>query len=286
MIAGLKLVREIKNNERFISYEAELGGKKVFAKRASGENTALHLRFQAKNMATVNEIGGRIFRAPAVLAADENWLVSEWIDGQTLEEQIDSQPKIAAEVVAKVAAVFDAQADAKIELRPIFTSSGLAKRVNERIESAVKVEADALFQASLKLFKSYQPSLKACLQDADVQPEHLFRDPTQAARYVLIDSEHLNQHWPRFYDLANNYSKFWKRDNRAFSKQILNEYVKLAGFSEQEIFKPLVASLIVRAFALHWEADYDPGALSTNIPRSQELLRACLAAKNLSDLLY
>lgn len=286
MIPDLKLGRTIKENDRYSSYEATLNGKKVFAKKANSQNTALHLNFQIKNSQVVNDIGKDLFRAPQVLASSEDWLVMEWIDGNTLEASVKQKPNRAAKAVAEVVARFDAQPDEDTELRPIFTASGLTKRVEQRISESTRASACGLLAMALERFSKLQPSLKACLQDADVQPEHLFIDPAKKAKYVLIDSEHLQSHWPRRYDLANNYSKYWKRSNRAFAGEILNQYVKVGDSTANQIFEPLIACLIVRAFALHWEADYDPGALDTNMPRSQELLKACIEAQHLSDLLY
>lgn len=138
----------------------------------------------------------------------------------------------------------------------------------------------------LSLFEKYASELVPCLQDADLQPEHLLSDINKQGAYVLIDSEHTADHWPRYFDLANNYTKYWKRDNKPFSAQLLKSYLKISGVSEIEISKPFLACVIVRCLALHWEDDHDPGALTTNAPRCQELLRLVCSFKGLSHLIY
>jgi hypothetical protein len=285
MIDGLKTTRLLKTTERFESFEADLNGHRVFAKHAKSGNTAVHLKFQSKNSQTVDSIGAKLLRAPKILEINEEWIVTEWVDGSSLEAMVHAQPEHAAETLARIINIFDSQPDSTTPLRPIFTHDGLAERIRERIAPPIQQDAGQLFEESLARFREIQSKLKACLQDADVQPEHLFADPSSEAEYILIDSEHLNTHWPRFYDLANNYSKYWKRDNRTFASQTLKSYLSITSRQPEEIFEPLCASLIVRALALHWENDYDPGALDTNIPRSQSLLKRILQADSLNNLL-
>lgn len=285
MIEGLKIVRQLKKTERFESFEAEYKGQRAFAKKALSDNTAVHLVFQDRNSRTVDNIGNDLLRSPKVLARSDDWIVTEWVGGESVESLIQGSPEEAARITAKVINIFDSQPNADTPLREIFTFKGLSERIEQRIDGDIRRPAVKLFEDSLELFRDLAPKLQACLQDADVQPEHLFIDPDKNDSYILIDSEHLNTHWPRYYDLANNYSKYWKRDNRPFAAQILREYLTVSGQSAEEIFEPLCASLIVRSFALHWEKDYDPGALTTNIPRSQELLRLVLQADSLNNLL-
>ncbi|HVX58281.1 MAG TPA: hypothetical protein VG964_00920 [Candidatus Saccharimonadales bacterium] len=285
MADDLKIIRELKKTERFESYEVEYKGKRAFAKHAASDNTAVHLIFQKKNSETVNNIGAELVRSPKILVKRDDWIVTEWVGGQPIESLIDTEPEKVARITAEVVNIFDSQPDSTTPLREIFTHAGLAKRVEERIHPNITTASAQLFDETIQKFRSYESKLQACLQDADVQPEHLFIDETGQAKYVLIDSEHLNTHWPRFYDLANNYSKYWKRDNRGFARLILKEYLEITNRSPEEIFEPLAACLIVRALALHWENDYDPGALDTNIPRSQELLKLILESEAIVDLL-
>lgn len=285
MIESLKIIRQLKKTERFESFEAEYKGQRVFAKRAISDNTAVHLIFQERNSQAVNNIGTGILRSPKVLAKSEDWIVTEWVSGESVESFIRKDPEQAARITAQVINIFDSQPDADTPLREIFTFKGLSDRIEQRIDGDIRRPAVKLFEDSLELFKDLAPKLQACLQDADIQPEHLFLDPDKNDSYILIDSEHLNTHWPRYYDLANNYSKYWKRNNRPFAAKILREYLAVSGQSAEEIFEPLCASLIVRSFALHWENDYDPGAEDTNVPRSQELLVKILQANSLNNLL-
>ena len=282
----LKLMRPLKSNQRFESYEAKYKGRRVFAKQARSERTAVHLDFQVRNGEIVNKIGGQLLRAPQTILKTKDWLVAEWIDGQPLEAKVATQPKAVAETLARVIYLFDSQISKDAQLREIFTPAGLRQRVDERIKPEIRKTSPGLFEDSLDLFEKYSAELAPCLQDADVQPEHLLSDPQKPGAYVLVDSEHMADHWPRYFDLANNYTKYWKRDNKSFSVELLKSYLKISSASDAEIFEPFLASVIVRCLALHWEDDHDPGALATNVPRCQELLRLVLSSKGLSHLIY
>lgn len=285
-VDGLELLRPLKSNQRFESYEAKYKGRKVFAKHTKSGRTEVHLDFQVRNEEIVNKIGGQLIRAPKTILKTKEWLVAEWIDGEPLEAKVAIQSKAAAETLARVIYLFDSQISKDAQLREIFLPAGLRQRVSERIKPEIREASAELFEDSLNLFEKYSANLVPCLQDADVQPEHLLGDPKKPGAYVLIDSEHTNDHWPRYFDLANNYTKYWKRGNRTFSAQLLKSYLEINGVSETKVFEPFLASVIVRCLALHWEDDHDPGALATNVPRCQELLRLVGSSKDLSHLIY
>lgn len=282
----LKLLRPIKSSQRFESYEAKYKGRRVFAKHAISDRTMVHLESQVRNSEIINKIGGHLLRAPRTILKTDEWLVAEWIDGETLEHRVLTHPEAVAQILARVIYLFDSQISKDTKLREIFTPLGLRRRVKERIRPEILQASAELFEGVLSLFEKYSHKLVSCLQDADIQPEHLLRDPKNPDAYVLIDSEHTNDHWPRYFDLANNYTKYWKRDNKIFSAELLKSYLEISAVSEDEIFEPFIASVIVRCLALHWEDDHDPGALITNVSRSQELLRLVSSSKGLSHLIY
>jgi hypothetical protein len=290
MIDGLKIIRIIQSTDRFDAYEAELNGEKVFAKHAKTEKTKQLLAGLTRNSEAINQIGKESsiikFRAPKIYQSDEESIVTEWIDGSSMNEFLQSDPQFVAEVLSKFFVVLDRQSVADQGFRQIFTKEGLAGRMDERIPKNLPAQYIQVLKQSKDLFDKLQGTLVPALQDADIKPEHVFLEPKNKNAYVLVDSEHLSNQWPRFFDLSNNFAKFWIRDQKDFSDLLLRTFLKTGVISKDPLFNPLLASLIVRGIALHWETDYDPGAKDYNIPRSQKMLEVCLAASNLDDLLY
>lgn len=289
MINGLKPIRTIQSTDRFDAYEAEYKGRRVFAKKAKTEKTKELLTGLSKNTDKVNELGKKTdfkFRAPQIYGQRGDWIVTEWIAGNSMGGQVSINPQKIAEVLASFFIVFDKEPAGLREFRRIFTKDGLANRMHERIHTSLDIEQQKTLLQAKKLFDELHGSLVSAWQDADIKPDHVFSDPKSSGAYVLVDSEHLSPQWPRFFDLANNFAKFWIRDQKNFSDTLVRVFLEKSKIPDQLIFKPLIASIIVRGIALHWEPDYDPGAEHYNIPRAQVMLKACLAANNIDDLLY
>ena len=289
MIDGLKIVKVIHSTDRFEAYEAEYKGQKAFAKKAKTDKTRELLAGLPKNSEIVNDLGRKTdfqFRAPQIYQHEEDWIVTEWINGVSLGSSVVSQPDYVADILSSFFSVFDEEVVVDEGFRQIFTKTGLASRMAERLPTSLSVEQKRTLTAAKNLFDSLHPTLVPALQDADIKPDHIFADPKNSGAYVLVDSEHLSNQWPRFFDLGNNIVKFWIRGQKEFSNILLKTFLAKSQISKENIFQPLLGTMIVRGIALHWEPDYDPGAESYNIPRAQEMLKACLAASNLEDLLY
>ncbi len=290
MINGLNIIKTIQSNERYDAYEAELKGQRVFAKKAKTTKTKELISGVAKNSDIVNALGSSStdlpFRAPQILANEGGWLISEWIDGKSLDEDVILNPESVANTLTEFFIAFDNEPVKSKDFRQIFTKGGLESRMKERIPENLEVEQKKILEEAKKLFDKLQPELVPALQDADIKPDHIFNDPKNPGGYVLVDSEHLGSQWPRFYDLGNNFAKFWVRQQKTFSVVLLKTFLDRSGLAGDEIFKNLLATLLIRGISLHWETDYDPGARSYNIPRAQAMLKTCLKARNLDDLLY
>ena len=287
MIDGLKIIKIIHSTDRFDAYEARLDGHKVFAKKAKSDKTRELLAGLPKNSEIVNGLGkktGFKFRAPQIRQQKENWIITEWIDGESLGTRMLADPSYAADILARFFVVFDEETIAGEGFRQIFTKEGLAGRMTERLPTSLSVEQKKTLTAAKNLFDSLHSSLVPALQDADIKPDHIFAVPKNRGAYVLVDSEHLSNQWPRFFDLGNNFVKFWIRGQKEFSNLLLKTFIAKSQISEEVIFQPLLGTMIARGIALHWEVDYDPGAESYNIPRAQKMLKICLAATNLDDL--
>lgn len=290
MIKDLDIDKTIQSTERFDTYSAKLKDEQVFVKRAKTEKTKELLAGIPKNSQVVNRLGTKsadfTFRAPDIYFQGGEWLVTEWIEGESLGTALVSDPQMVADVLSEFLVVFDREKVVDNGFRQIFTPAGLAGRMQERIPKSLRGDQKKILADAKNLFKNLHPFLKPALQDADIKPDHIFPDLKKGGAYILVDSEHLGPQWPRFYDLGNNFAKFWVRQQKDFSNTLLKTFMNQSGLSEGIIFKSLLATLIVRGISLHWEADYDPGAESYNIPRAQEMFKTCLAANNLDDLLY
>lgn len=289
MIDKLKIIRIIQSNERYDSCEAEYEGRRVFAKKAKSQKTRELLARVPENSAAANRMGHRSafrFRSPQIYEQTGDWLVTEWIDGDSLGEKVDARPEAAAETLASFLLVLDQEPVGNQEVRKTFASASLAAYMKEKLPKNLSPEQNKILVDAKNTFDQLQTTLTASWQDGDIKPDHIFIDPKIKGGFVLVDPEHLDQRWPRFYSLANNFSKYWVRGPQQFSKALVELFMNKSGASEEEFFRPFLACVIVRGISLHWEPDYDPGAESYNIPRAQEMLKTCLAINNIDDLLY
>lgn len=289
MMDGLKIIKTIHTTDRFEAYEADLKGSRVFAKNAKTVKTSELLARVPENSAIANRIGSKTdfkFRAPKIITEEADWLVTEWIEGQSLAQKVENHLDAVADVLANFLLVLDQEPVTNHEIRKTFGKDSLSVYMKEKLPKNLSPGQNKILADSKKLFDQLQATLATSWQDGDVKPEHIFIDPQDPYGFVLIDPEHLDQRWPRFYSLANNFAKYWVRGPKQFSIVLAELFMSKSGISEEEIIKPLLACIIVRGISLHWEPDYDPGAENYNIPRAQEMLRACLKARNIEDLLY
>jgi len=289
MIDGLKIIKVIHSTDRFEAYEAEYEGRKAFAKKAKADKPRELLARVPQNSEVANRMGRKTafkFRVPGIYQQKGDWLVTEWIEGDSLSPNVDTHSEAVAETLVKFLVVFDHQPVTNGEVRKTFKADSLTAYMAEKLPQDLSPEQKKIVAQAKKLFDKLQDSLVPSWQDGDIKPDHIFADPKNPGGFVLVDPEHLDPRWPRFYSLANNFAKYWVRGPKVFSKLLVVQFMEKSGLSEDTIFRPLLASIIVRGLSLHWEPDYDPGAESYNIPRAQEMLKACLGASNLDDLLY
>ncbi len=285
---GLKILRTIQSTDRFDAYEAQYGGRRVFAKKAKTKKTKELLARVPENSLLADKMGAQSafqFRAPQVLEQKGDWLVTEWVEGETLGKKVDDHTEEVAEILANFLVVLDQEPVTNHEIRKTFTSPSLGAYMKEKLPKNLSEEQSKVLADAKKRFDQLQTTLTASWQDGDIKPDHIFVDPKDTAYFVLIDPEHLDQRWPRFYSLANNFAKYWVRRPKQFSKDLVELFVNKSSLSD-EFFRPFLADIIVRGISLHWEPDYDPGAESYNIPRAQAMLKTCQKARNLDDLLY
>jgi len=289
MMDGLKIIRTIQSTDRFDAYAAEYEGQKVFAKKAKAEKPRELLARVPANSKAADQMGQKTsfkFRTPKVIKQDDDWLVTEWIEGQPLGGKVKTDTEGMAEILANFLLIFDREPVVNGEIRKTFKSNSLSDYMVQKLPKDLDTSQKAVLDGAKKLFDELQPTLTPSWQDGDIRPDHIFVDPKNPTGFVLVDPEHLDPRWPRFYSLANNFVKFWVRGPKEFSKELARLFIDKTGISEQEMFRPFLACVIVRGISLHWEPEYDPGGKEFNIPRAQEVLGACLAANNLDDLLY
>ncbi|MBI2592139.1 hypothetical protein HYW36_01545 [Candidatus Saccharibacteria bacterium] len=289
MPPGLKIIRTIQSTNRFEAYEAEYRGQKVFAKKAKADKARELLARVPENSETANRMGQKTdfkFRAPQIYAQNEDWIVTEWIKGGSLGNEVESNPAMITEVLVNFLIVLDKEPASGEEIRKTFKSDSLAAYMAEKLPKNLTADQRKVVSDAKTRFDTLRPTLVPAWQDGDIKPDHIFADPNNPGGFVLVDPEHLDPRWPRFYSLANNFVKYWVRGPKEFSANLVVLFMQKSGLSEDEVFRPLLASIIVRGISLHWEPDYDPGAEQYNVPRSQAMLKVCQAANNFDDLLY
>lgn len=286
---GLKIIRTIQSTDRFEAYEAEYKGQKVFAKEAKIDKARELLARVPQNTQVANRLGQKTdfrFRAPQVYKQVGDWLITEWIEGDSLGPKVDTDLEAVAEILVQFLVVFDHEPARGSEVRKTFKGDSLAAYMVEKLPKDLSAEQKGTVTKAKQLFDSLQDSLIPSWQDGDIKPDHIFTDPKNPDAFVLVDPEHLDPRWPRFYSLANNFVKYWVRGPKEFSIVLTQKFLAKSQILKEDIFRPFMASVLVRGISLHWEIDYDPGAQHYNIPRAQAMLKDCLATRNLDDLLY
>ncbi|MBI1952342.1 hypothetical protein HYS42_01300, partial [Candidatus Saccharibacteria bacterium] len=167
MIDGLKIIKTIHATDRFEAYEARLDGQKVFAKKAKNKKTRELLAGVPKNSEIVNKLGKKsdfIFRAPQVCGQENDWLVTEWINGKSLGEDVVSDPDFVAGVLTEFFIAFDNEQVKSKGFRQVFTDDGLKTRMGERITGEFTTEQKKVLAEAKKVFDRLQPALTPALQ--------------------------------------------------------------------------------------------------------------------------
>lgn len=288
MIKGLVVIRTIQSTDRFDAFEAEYKGQKVFAKKAKADKPRELLARVPENSKVANRLGQKTdfkFRAPDVIKQENDWLVTEWVKGQSLATNAANDGKEVADVLVNFLLVFDHEPVINGEVRKTFKSQSLTDYMAEKLPKKLNAQQREIIAQAKARFDELQKTLTPSWQDGDIRPDHIFADTKLPGGYVLIDPEHLDPHWPRFYSLANNFVKYRIRGPQEVAVYLVESFLDKLGISEDVFFQPFLANVIVRGISLHWEPEYEPGGQEYNTPRAQELLKACLCAKNLDDLL-
>lgn len=288
MISGLDELTAIKSNDRFDSFKAEYNHLTVFAKRAKLQKSRKNLKKQHQNAQTVNEIGSksplRPLRSPKTIYFSGDWLLTEWLNTENLGPRVKTSPNKVAAILADYFALFDKQKSTKDRLRSIFTEEGLRQRIDERLKLSIqnkKLVADAL-ERFIKLSKSLTPAV----QDADIKPYHLYYDEKEPNGFVLIDSEHLSDDWPRYYDLGNNIAKYFVRNELSYCRALTEQFCERLGIKQKEIFEPIICILIVRSLSMLWSPDFEADIPKFGRTKALGLLKRSTEVKSLTSLLY
>src|SRR3989338_7187634 len=140
MPLDLKIIKTIQSTDRFDAYEAEFEGQKIFAKKAKADKPAQLLACVPRNSKVVNELGTK----------------SDVIKFRA--------PEICKPVDDK-------------GFRQIFIKTGLANRMQERLPDNLSAGQKSTLAEAKKLFDKIHGSLVPALQDADIKPDHVFKDP-------------------------------------------------------------------------------------------------------------
>ena len=267
----------------------------AFRKSTEDEEVARLIQHQAESIELVNAIGAKSnpsFRAPKTYDFGPGFIITEWIDGEPLSKSLGGEPEKSAAILAPMLYAFD-KFGVKPQIAPSYSffkpfAESMAvwrEDIQARIEAAL-MDQD-LFDRTVRLLDQLYPKLTSCLQDADIKPDHLYPDPAGQADFVLIDSEHIRDNWPRYYDLGNLIAKYAvSKPLPAFRKKLLEDFLELCQTPPTEIFDPLRATLLVRGLGFTKEFELPP----TTDPEPKkklitELLEKTLSAKTLQDLI-
>ena len=192
---NLKIIRTIQVTDRFDAYEAEYKGRRVFAKKAKGEKPRELLARVPENSDVANRMGRETafqFRAPQIYKQAGDWLVTEWIKGDSLGKKVEAQPEAVAEVLASFLLVLDREPVSNQEIRKTFASDSLAAYMKEKLPKNLSPEQNKILADAKNIFDQLQMTLTTSWQDGDIKPDHIFADPKNKDGFVLVDPEHLD----------------------------------------------------------------------------------------------
>lgn len=221
-ILGQKIVRRqlIKQSSRFRTERVTTAEKDFLLKIAVKPEFNSKIRQQGVG---AEKLAGLLrdiswLSAERVIANGENWLVVEWLPDGPLatKEQFQAGQNLGAiDKFVRIAAQLDDAAVANLDItvkKPIRLSR---HRLEPKVYSqnvAEKFEPflgrpdfnEPLVKAGLEYFEQRIASFTACYQHGDLTPWHILKKGKQ---FVVVDCEHVSDDWPRFYDIANFYSK-------------------------------------------------------------------------------
>lgn len=294
-VPGIDIEYLIRQNDRYAAYKVTYQDQPAFMKQALNERSRRNLQKQILGVRWTNQIGATMeqspLRAPTTLLSGEDFLVTEWIDTPDLHEEALTMPERTATTFAGWMNAYDQWGKRPWSYKPHYWGSETAQQTSDDIRSRLSQYVESglitpdLVEDGLRVFLDLFPMLEARLQDADIKPAHVYRDPTDPEGYVMIDSEWIHRTWPRFYDLGNLVSKYWVVfDDHQFANHLINQTFKAVDSTETEFISALRATCIVRGLHFHHETNVDSDNSNKGvILRAQKLIQFCMQPTSIHD---
>ena len=221
-ISGQNIIRRelIKQSSRFRDEHVWTAKQEFFLKTALTEEFNQKITQQVAGSTKLAELLDNTgwLTPEKMVASGDDWLAVVWLPDGPLAtkeqfragqnfEALDDFAKIAARLDELAADNLDQPGSKPIKLsRHRLEPKIYSQRVLEKFEPYLSRPDfdEEVIKVGLDYFEQRIAHFIATYQHGDLTPWHVFKDGRQ---FVLVDCEHVNDDWPRFYDIANFYSK-------------------------------------------------------------------------------
>jgi aminoglycoside phosphotransferase (APT) family kinase protein len=252
----------IRENQRFATYKALYDGQSVFVKQIRHEKLGGAVRSELWGLeafAQLQKTASLPFSVPRVLLNGEDYIITEWVEGE--------QMAMSAETAHFLAASYAAIDKATQLVHPPTANFALPGKDGhttlERLQLWLKkVNYQAFFDQDLidgafQYLKTNLPLLEARLTHADFTPSNVL---VSGRRKVLIDYESVSLLWPRFYDVVNlTFNRFvLEPELTEYLQLTVKEFFALIGSSPEDNLSQLNTIAMVRALSTIAECMTEP----------------------------
>ena len=220
-------------------------------------------------------------RCPNVIALNEKYLLSEWIEAPLLDDnssddvsscQVDGIVKILKLILDLPADGFEPQQ--KISWSP-------EKIIDSIYDHAQHVEpslcTDIELKRAIAIIDKYRGDLPFGLSHGDMGPWQIFKNKEEL---ILFDGEHASRNLPRLKDTANAFMRlFTKRRNANGLGQMLKSVQDHLSIEDDQFTAELLPMLIKWSLIglVDAQKDVQFGKIVTHQDKARQLFDACLA---------
>lgn len=259
-LLGLKMVRTIRENQRFATYEVQYNGERGFLKRQTTPlvNAALAREVAGlQRFGELAEAGVLPFEVPRLLAIGDNFIITTWAEGRVVTSAGSRDEDW--ERLVEIFIAIDRATRLRHYVPSKFSDTGFTDKLWQQLAAtsyADHVDAE-LVERGFELLEENVHALEARLTHADLHPDNLLRN-YQA--YTVVDYESVSARWPRLYDLVNCTFNRYILDEAPASTMVrlVSEFFEYTKSSETDARLQLNVIAMARVFSLLVELTSEP----------------------------
>ena len=209
--SAYNIVRTIRENQRYATFQAEYEGSSVFIKQVKADELADGVQRELWGLEAFAQLAETVelgFEVPRVIASGHDYLVTTWAEGEPIDfragtSNFDDEITFFATSLAKLdmATCLAQTIPAKFDMRAKDAKASVDMlRTRLKATSYTEFLNEALIDKGFKYLYEHIGRLAARLTHADFTPGNVLEVD---GRRTLIDYESVSLLWPRFYDVVN-----------------------------------------------------------------------------------